>query len=70
MTPSVGLATRLRSQWSTSASSLTAVTAIRHRAASAAALAPRMISAAHGLNSVHTRSMIRAGWIFRRELLA
>jgi hypothetical protein len=66
MTPSVRLATRLVSQRSTSVSSLTAVTAIRHLAASAAALAPRMISAAHGLSSVHTRSMMCVGSVLRR----
>ena len=70
MTPSVRLAVRLLSQLSTSASLLTAVTAIRHLAASAAALAPRMISVAHGLSSVHTRSIRRAGWVLRRGLRA
>ena len=43
---------------------------IRHLAASAAALAPRMISVAQGLNSVHNRSMRRAGWARRRGLRA
>jgi hypothetical protein len=66
MTPSVRLAARLLSHWSTSASLPTAVTAIRDLAASATALAPLMISAAHGLSSWHSRSMIRAGWVLRR----
>ena len=70
MTPSVRLADRLRSQWSMSALLLTTVTATRHLAASAALLVPLMISVAHGLSSVVTRSMIRVVWALRREVRA